>query len=57
VSEDFLAMATNFLNCRRGSIPFKYLGLLVGANPRNISTWEPMLNVIKGRLGSWVISM
>jgi hypothetical protein len=29
----------------------------VGANPRNISTWEPMLNVIKGRLGSWVISM
>jgi hypothetical protein len=57
VSEDFLSMATNFLNCRRGSIPFKYLGLPVGANPRNISTWEPMLNVIKGRLGSWVISM
>jgi hypothetical protein len=53
VSEDFLSMATNFLNCRRGSIPFKYLGLPVGANPRNISTWEPMLNVIKGRLGSW----
>jgi hypothetical protein len=53
VSEDFLLMATKFLNCRRGSIPFKYLGLPVGANPQKFSTWDPMLNVIKGRLGSW----
>jgi hypothetical protein len=34
VDDDFLHMATEFLNCRRGSIPFKYLGLPVGANPR-----------------------
>jgi hypothetical protein len=51
VEEDFMLMATDFLNCRRGSIPFKYLGLPVGANPRKFSTWEPMLNVLKGRLG------
>ncbi|GAU22541.1 hypothetical protein TSUD_296610 [Trifolium subterraneum] len=38
---------------RVGRTPFKYLGLPVGANPRKLSTWEPMLNVIKGRLGSW----
>ncbi|GAU37423.1 hypothetical protein TSUD_395420 [Trifolium subterraneum] len=25
----------------------------VGANPRKLSTWEPMLNTIKGRLGAW----
>jgi hypothetical protein len=30
VSDDFLVMATNFLNCQRGSIPFKYLGLRLG---------------------------
>jgi hypothetical protein len=53
VEEDFMYMATEFLNCRRGSIPFKYLGLPVGANPRKLTTWEPMLNVMKGRLGSW----
>jgi hypothetical protein len=53
VPEDFLGMASNFLNCRIGSIPFKYLLLPVGANPRSLSTWEPMLNVVRGRLGSW----
>jgi hypothetical protein len=53
VAEDFMFMATEFLNCRRGAVPFKYLGLPVGANPRKLSTWEPMLNVMKARLGSW----
>jgi hypothetical protein len=53
VEDEFLAMASEFLNCRIGGIPFKYLGLPVGANPRKMSTWEPMLNVIRGRLGGW----
>jgi hypothetical protein len=53
VSEEFLAMASNFLNCRVGTIPFKYLGLPVGANPRKMSTWEPMITVVRNRLGSW----
>ncbi|GAU38148.1 hypothetical protein TSUD_395930 [Trifolium subterraneum] len=53
VPEDFLGMASEFLNCRVGRTPFKYLGLPVGANPRKLSTWEPMLNVIKGRLCAW----
>jgi hypothetical protein len=53
VSEEFLEMASIFLNCRRGMIPFKYLGLPVGANPKKLSTWEPMLKVVRGRLGSW----
>ncbi|WJX32289.1 hypothetical protein P8452_20632 [Trifolium repens] len=53
VSDDFLGLASNFLNCRVGTTPFKYLGLPVGANPRKMSTWEPMLQVVRGRLGSW----
>ncbi|MCI37150.1 putative non-LTR retroelement reverse transcriptase [Trifolium medium] len=53
ISEEFLAMASNFLNCRIGRTSFKYLGLPVGANLRKMSTWMPMLNVIRGRLGSW----
>ncbi|GAU40168.1 hypothetical protein TSUD_292720 [Trifolium subterraneum] len=47
VANDFLDMATEFLNCQRGLLPFKYLGLPVGANPRNLSTWEPMLKAVK----------
>jgi hypothetical protein len=53
VTNDFLELASGFLNCRIGNIPFKYLGLPVGANPRSISTWQPMLDSIKRRLGSW----
>jgi hypothetical protein len=53
VDNEFLVMAAEFLNCRIGRFPFKYLGLPVGANPRKMSTWEPMLNVIRGRLGAW----
>lgn len=53
VSEDFMAMACDFLNCSAGSIPFKYLGLPVGANMRSMSTWEPLVETIGGRLNTW----
>ncbi|WJX46635.1 beta-amyrin 28-monooxygenase [Trifolium repens] len=53
VSNEFLDMASGFLNCRIGQIPFIYLRLPVGANPRLVSTWSPMLDVIRKRLGSW----
>jgi hypothetical protein len=53
ISNEFLGMASNFLNCRIGRTPFKYLGLMVGGNPRSISTWEPMLHTIRCRLGNW----
>ncbi|MCI14188.1 RNA-directed DNA polymerase (Reverse transcriptase), partial [Trifolium medium] len=46
-------METDFLNCRCGHTPFKYLGLPVGANPRKLATWEPMLNAIRGKLSAW----
>jgi hypothetical protein len=54
VSQDFMRSASNFLNCREGSVPFKYLGLPVGANPRRVSTWEPLIQSLRNRLGSWM---
>jgi hypothetical protein len=53
VSNEFIRVASGFLNCRVGSIPFKYLGLPVGANPRRASTWEPLLDSLRKRLGAW----
>jgi hypothetical protein len=41
VEKSFPRMADGFLHCRLGSLPFKYLGLPVGASPRSMSTWEP----------------
>jgi hypothetical protein len=37
VSEDFIRLASVFLNCKVGVVPFKYLGLPVGANSRRAS--------------------
>jgi hypothetical protein len=53
VSDEFLERGCSFLNCKRGVVPFKYLGLPVGANPKRIVTWEPLLDQIKRRLNSW----
>ncbi|MCH85394.1 LINE-1 reverse transcriptase like [Trifolium medium] len=53
VSNDFIRLASAFLNCRVGSVPFKYLGLPVGANPRRASTWEPLLEAFRQHLGVW----
>jgi hypothetical protein len=53
VSLAFLESACNFLNCRSGSIPFKYLGLPIGANPKSESTWEPLVNHLRAKLFSW----
>jgi hypothetical protein len=53
VDLEFMDMACNFLNCSKGSDPFKYLGLSVGANSRSIATWEPMVKTLSGRLNNW----
>jgi hypothetical protein len=53
VHADFLELACSFLNCRLGEIPFNYLGLPVGANPRRLSTWDPLISYLKRRLSSW----
>jgi hypothetical protein len=38
VGNSYMESTCTFLNCIRGGIPFKYLGLPVGANPRRLST-------------------
>jgi hypothetical protein len=53
VEDDFMVSAASFLNCVVGRLPFIYLGLPVGANPRRLSTWNPVLEVIQNRLASW----
>ncbi|KAK2447294.1 hypothetical protein QL285_006665 [Trifolium repens] len=53
VSSNFLHVAKNFLHCKLGSLPFTYLGLPVGANPRLSSTWDPVVKTIERRLLSW----
>jgi hypothetical protein len=53
VTPQFLNIACSFLKCKQGSLPFSYLGLPVGANPRRYSTWSPLIDNLKKRLRSW----
>lgn len=53
IQERVLRGISHFLACNIGTVPFKFLGVLVGANPRRISTWQPVIDNIKARLNSW----
>jgi len=41
------------LNCGQMGVPFNYLSLEVGGNPRKKKFWEPVLNKLKSRLSVW----
>jgi len=56
VPRDFIEAACRFLHYREGSMPFNYLGLPVGVNPKKLSTWEPMLLKLRNRLNSWTVA-
>jgi len=41
------------LNCALMKVPFKYLGLYVGGNPRKRQFWEPVVDKIRAKLNVW----
>ena len=51
--EEAVAMVEEKLNCKIMRIPFVYLGVEVGANPRRVATWEPILQKLQKRLTPW----
>lgn len=53
VMESFLGPTSTFLHCFLGSIPFKFLGLPIGDNPRRCNTWEPVVATFRKRLALW----
>lgn len=38
------------IGCPSGKLPMKYLGIPLGANPRRISTWQPVIEKVKKAL-------
>jgi hypothetical protein len=53
IDSSFLAAGATFLSCRSDVIPFKFLGIPVGANPRRKETWNPVVESMSKRLSSW----
>ena len=55
ISDSWLVEAASILNCKMGHVPFLYLGLSIGGNPRCLAFWDPVLCTVKSRLSGWKI--
>lgn len=53
VDEDFLSVASAFLCCKAGSLPFSFLGIPVGCNHRTQSPWKSLVQKLKNKLSVW----
>ncbi|GAU19481.1 hypothetical protein TSUD_77250 [Trifolium subterraneum] len=53
IPESWLGEAASALRCKVGIIPFLYLGLPIGGDPRRLGFWEPVLARLKNRLSGW----
>ncbi|KAI3742186.1 hypothetical protein L1987_59866 [Smallanthus sonchifolius] len=41
------------VGCNSDSLPFKYLGLKVGANMNRINNWQPVYDIFRARIAKW----
>ena len=49
----WLQSAAKALLCKVGGFPFSYLGLPMGGNVSRLSTWDPIIKKIEGKLATW----
>ncbi|MCI45360.1 putative RNA-directed DNA polymerase, partial [Trifolium medium] len=47
IPDSWLHEAASALCCKVGKMPFLYLGLSIGGDPRRLVFWEPMFACIK----------
>lgn len=53
IKQSFLEVTSSFLACGVRIIPFLFLGIPVGANPRMLSTHQPLLDNLRIYLSKW----
>jgi len=53
VGGNAVASYAKMMNCAQMKVPFKYLGLEVGGNPRTVKFWVLVLTKLKARLNGW----
>lgn len=53
IKEQFMQIASIFLNCKTDVLPFKFLGIVVGTNPRRVEAWDTVVNQMRRKLASW----
>lgn len=53
IEEPWLISAAEKLQCKRGNLPFTYLGLPIGGCVSRLSTWEPIIERMRSKLATW----
>ena len=53
MSESWKVVAASYLNCRLLVIPFLYLGISIGANPRCSKLWDSIVKKCERKLAKW----
>jgi len=53
IADSWLNEAASILHCKVGKVPFLYLGLSIGGDPRKLAFWDRVLHTIKSRLSGW----
>ncbi|GAU41584.1 hypothetical protein TSUD_271930 [Trifolium subterraneum] len=54
ISESWLHEAASVMRCKHGRLPFTYLGLPIGGDPRKLCFWHPLVEKIRKRLSGWM---
>lgn len=52
VEEEFMFKMVSLCKCKIGSLPFDYLRIPLGADPRKLATWKPIVEKFK-KLSGW----
>ncbi|XP_057745700.1 uncharacterized protein LOC130963614 [Arachis stenosperma] len=51
--EQWVHRMCRLLGCKGGSLPIKYLGIPLEANPRLVRTWKPIIDKVVEKLSLW----
>jgi len=54
ILEDRVKFFAKVLSCRISKVPFSYLGIPVGCNPRRFATWSSVIDKICSTRSSWM---
>ena len=52
-SDQWTKEAADYFNCSIMTLPFIYLGIPIGANPRHNELWDPVVRKCERKLSTW----
>lgn len=53
INQSWFEEVASVLNCKVGTLPFKYFGLPIGGDPRIEAMWKPVVDAVRSRLSGW----